>query len=441
MVKVFKPKTAKKKHDTLIKTVIIDHLDDNGVGVSRQTAPVTFVRGALPGERCKVEVPANKASFHHGKLIEIVDASSERLTPFCPHYSSCGGCQTQHIPPAMMIEQRQNALSVKLEKLGFADNNLWQAPLLSDATHYRRKARLAVDARNAKQIKVGFKSGKTNQIVNVDQCQILTLHLQDLLSPIHGLIKELAQPSAISHISLFEADNTVQTIFRVVKTLSNSDRALLETFSNTHQLTTLLHKNNGQFETLINAHGEPSYAVGASVKLDVGPEHFIQVNQSINTKMIAQAFDWLALSESDYLLDLFCGLGNFSIAAAKQCAHVTGVEGIESMVEQAKHNAHINQVTNANFFQLDLSEKNVWNEGLGKINKVLLDPSRIGALNVVENFPKTQIKSVVYVSCNPATFMRDAKVLLEKGMKLRKLGLIDMFPCTSHSEIMGLFER
>lgn len=440
MVKVYKPKTVSKQQDTLIKTLVIDNLDDNGVGVSRQRAPVTFVQGAIPGERCQVQVPAKNATFHHGKLIKIVEPSPLRVVPFCPHYETCGGCQTQHIPEHMMMSERQEALSAKLKKLGFEEPLPWQTPLLSEQKCYRRKARLAIDARNPKQIKVGFKSANTNQIVNVDQCQILTQGLQDLLVPLRELIKGLAQPSAISHVSLFEAENTVQVIFRNVKTLSNADLSALKLFSTKYQLMTLLQKNNGQFETLVSEQGEPYYQVAQGVKLEVGPDHFIQVNQSINSKMITQAFEWLTLNESDHLLDLFCGLGNFSVAAAKQCAHVTGVEGVEAMVEQAKHNASLNQTINTNFFRLDLSENNVWTNALSKINKVLLDPSRIGALNVVDKFPKKQIESVVYVSCNPATFMRDAKVLLEKGMKLRKLGLIDMFPCTSHCEVMGLFE-
>lgn len=417
----------------------IDTLDENGSGVCRQTQPVIFVDGALPGELCQIEHEGKKASFYRSTLLKVDKTSESRVTPFCPHYEQCGGCQTQHIEPTFMLEQRQQAIDYKLAKNLNLTSLPWQSPLSVSPIEYRRKARLAIDARNPKQIKIGFKSAQSNRIVAISQCRILTLPLQELLKPIIQLVNSLKHPGNISHISLLAADNVIQLVFRVVKPLGAQDKQALVQFVQQHKVSGIFQRNSGDLEPIIDDQVVPCFDVD-DVKLELGADDFVQVNQSVNHLMVKQAMDWLALKPQDRLLDLFCGLGNFSFAAAQYCEQVLGVEGVAEMVEQSKHNGQINGISNASFLHCDLSDSSLWKNEIGQFNKVLLDPSRVGAKQVIEELPYPKLDKVLYVSCNPATFIRDAKHIFDNGLSLSKVGLVDMFPNTSHTEIMGLFE-
>ncbi len=425
---------------TSVLELFIDDWDHQGQGVSRSHQPVVFVEGALPGETCKVRITEQKKRVWQGQAIEVLQASAARKTADCEYYAECGGCQTRHIHSAEALKLKQQAVSGLLTKVAGIDELPWQAALVADEYHYRRKTRLALDARNAKLPKLGLRAKGSQDVVGIHHCKVLTPKLDALLKPLQTLMLALQGALAIGHIGLLEGDNLVQVSVRLTRDISQSDRALWQAFAHQNNVQLLFEIRSGEFDKVTETERELVYTLDDGVQLLVAPNDFIQVNAEINRLMVRQALDWLAPQQDENILDLFCGLGNFSLPLAKRCQHVIGVEGVSEMVQRASKNARLNQIANAEFIQMDLNgEKSISQMGRLKIDKVLLDPARDGAFGVMPHLKQLAAQQILYVSCNPASFARDAKLLLEQGYRLDKIGLMDMFPYTSHSELMALF--
>jgi 23S rRNA (uracil1939-C5)-methyltransferase len=267
----------------------------------------------------------------------------------------------------------------------------------------------------------------------------LAPELDELLPELYTLLTRFSQQENIGHVELVKADNTRILVLRHLKPLKDKDHDALLEFAKLNQITLYLMPNN---EQLMLEAGEAGVYQETGVTIPFEPNNFIQVNQQVNAQMVTQALDWLALSEQDRVLDLFCGLGNFSLPIAKQVKSVTGVEGVDEMVKKATHNAQVNQIENAQFYQANLEQDmsgQLW--AREKFDKILLDPARAGASGIVEQVSALGATRVVYVSCNPATLARDSQSLLSQGFELKKLGMLDMFPHTSHLESMALFVK
>lgn len=460
MVQVFRPgKGPGKKGKKSVKTqgrasgkkrvVKIDHLDHEAKGVVPGSS-VTFVSGALPGETCRIEENSQHKQVIKARAIEVMDASPHRIAPFCPHFDVCGGCQTQHADSQYLLQEKQKAIGHLLQKqTKLAKETLpWQAPLLGDERGYRRKLRLAVDARH-QQPKIGFR-GHNNDVVAISQCQVAEPALQVLLSPLFDMLRQLNGIQYVGHISLFSGvsrdglTSHVYLTLRITKALSETDLALLKTFEEQQQCTVILDRGEQGCGSLqgdaVHLHYVLQSDVGDSLRLQLNPDDFVQVNAQVNQAMISQAQDWLDLSADDAVLDLFCGVGNFSLPLARQCRHVVGFEGVPEMVQMAQTNAQQNNIDNVTFISGDLSDAEVLAKMTNtKCNKVLLDPARAGAFEAVQQLLKMAPEAILYVSCNPATFGRDIAKILAANYQLTKLSLIDMFPQTAHTELMGLF--
>lgn len=448
-----------------VETVSIDSLDYQGKGVVRGEH-ITFVDGAISGEVCKISDIKQHKGVREARVLEVLQASAHRQKPFCPHFTACGGCQTQHIQHDWLAGQKQQALDVSLQKAlrntGQNKELPWISPLISPHTGYRRKARLAVDARKADDIKLGFRDS-ANQVFNLTECQILEPELQALISPLQQLLKKLHAKKALGHISLFKGNLFAQghstesctVSLRFTKQLVESDLALLRQFAGAHQVLVQLQCADEQWQNLpVNGTTnvtETGYLLHLtakeSVEIALNPNDFVQVNSAINQAMVQRSLQWLDLNEHDRVLDLFCGVGNFTLAMADKCQHVVGFEGVPEMVQNARCNAQRNGIENVNFISGDLSDDDFLSRlRQQNCNKVVLDPARAGALKVMDSLRYLAPELIVYVSCNPATFGRDIAKLLEKSpqsnyknhYQLVKLSLVDMFPNTSHSEIMGL---
>ncbi|WDE00039.1 23S rRNA (uracil(1939)-C(5))-methyltransferase RlmD [Thalassomonas actiniarum] len=431
-------KASTKKHTLGQKiTVRIERLDLNGCGVGYYQKKPVFVAGALVGETARVRVVEQKSKYLRGQLQGLENESKHRIAPFCRHYQKCGGCDLQHLA----YQQQLNFKQDKVTQL-FARNQInaplpWQLPLLAGERHYRRKARIGVQYAKDGSATIGFRQKATNDLVALDACPVLVEPVTDIFALLKPLLASLSVKQAIGHIEVLVTGH-ITLIVRQLKPLTDEDKALWLQAATAHHWQILL--DNGK-DVLPLTRVEPlSYALSDGLTIGFTGKDFIQVNHDMNVQMVSQALDWLALDSGDKVLDLFCGLGNFSLPVAARVLQLTGVEGVQSMVERAQKNARDNGLENCAFYQADLNSS--WQDlpwAQESFDKVLLDPARAGALEAIEQLLKFKIATLLYVSCDPATLARDSKVLLDAGYKIEKIAIMDMFSQTKHVETMVLF--
>ena len=427
-------------------TVTIEDLDWMGNGVVRGN-PMVFVEGALVGETCDIEVVSSKKKVINARATNIHSPSDERQAPFCPVFDVCGGCQLQHIKPDAALEQRDRALKVMMERHLAMKPHVWQAPLAGPRPQYRRKARLAIDARNPNQIKLGFREANSSNVINVETCPILVDPLSKLIGPLRDVLAGFESARHIGHISLIAGDNTSHLVIKHTKALEaeliDAVSELVNTSSSVgvYGIELKLENKQGQIRSV----GRGTDMVMNTVNgcsISPSANDFIQINKVVNEKMVNQAIGWLNPKPNERIADWFSGLGNFTLPIAKLGAKVQAVEGVAEMVRRAKDNAQQQGIENVEWLHLDLADKiNVEASLQQGFDKVLLDPSREGALTVCHALVKALPKTIVYVSCNPSTFSRDAKVLIDGGYEMEKAGVAEMFPFTHHMEMMALFTR
>ncbi|AWX15947.1 23S rRNA methyltransferase [Mergibacter septicus] len=423
-------------------TLNIESLDYQGFGLARQGnkqgGKCWFIDNALPNEVVEIEVLEEKARYGRGKVVRYLQQSSQRREPKCQHYHLCGGCQMQHVDLALQRSTKQQAL---LYPLGRLTKTFTEKPMLSgNEWHYRRRLRLsAVVGKKSGKLTLGLRQRGSNQIVSLTQCPVLETRLEQLLQPLQQLVRHWQRVKQFGHIELVLAENGVVMLLRHQGKVSDADRQALLAFAHQYQLILFVQE---QEETIEQWLGEQPYYRLNNLKLYFDVRDFIQVNALLNQKMVEQALTWLDLSPQDRVLDLFCGMGNFTLPLAQQVESVVGVEGVMAMVEKAKRNAKLNQIDNATFYQADLSQPfkgQVWAELA--FNKVLLDPPRSGAAFVLPHICALQPEKILYVSCNPATLIRDTEILLQNGYHLIQTAMIDMFPQTGHLESINLFSK
>ncbi len=438
MAQFFKPqkkKPASNKH----QIYKIERMDNHGNGIAfdGRKKPV-FIAGALPKEEVIAQVYENKSKYARAHLIKVVSLHTQRITPICPDYKACGGCQLQHLAHDEQVTLKQQNLSHLLKKS--QDAQMQSAPVIvSEPWAYRRRARLSLKVDKQGQLLMGFRQGKTHAITNIRTCLVLAKPLEELLTPLYDVLDTLRGRRILGHLELVLGEERPVILVRTTKMLHPEDKEKLIAFAGDQQVSLFLKQHDLALEKCV---GEMPFYRIEGLKLNFSPEDFIQVNAEINQKMIAQAISWLGLDEKDHVLDLFCGLGNFSLAMAKYCASVVGIEGVKEMVERAKDNAAENALHNIEFYHADL-EKNPKDQAWGKqtFNKILLDPARAGAMGAMPFIAASGAERVLYVSCDPVTLARDSQYLIEQGYRLTKMGMLDMFPQTGHLESMALFER
>lgn len=438
MARFFQPK-KKTQLNTKHQSLTIEKLDHHGAGIAYQNKKPIFIEGALPGEQVLAQLTESKSKFGRANLIKIQKPSEQRIEPFCPHYQECGGCNMQHLAIESQQEYKQQTLGQLMSK--FAGQRIeLEAPVVGDAKGYRRRARVSLKLnKKTRQLEFGFRKKQSKDIVTVTHCPVLNSDLDALLAPLHQLLSGFSNQESLGHVELVKGDNTNVIVLRHLKALKESDQLSLEALAKEHGATLYLMPESDQLNRVV---GESAHYTEACVTIPFEPNNFIQVNQKVNQSMVAQALDWLELDEQDCVLDLFCGLGNFSLPMAKKVKQVIGVEGVDVMVDKAKDNAKVNGISNANFHQANLEQDfsgQLWAQE--KFDKILLDPARAGASGIIEHISQLGASRVVYVSCNPATLARDSQSLLNQGYKLQKLGMLDMFPHTSHLESMALFVK
>ncbi|RTR38350.1 23S rRNA (uracil(1939)-C(5))-methyltransferase RlmD [Shewanella canadensis] len=440
MAQFFKAKPNSSKQLSAKVTLDVTKLDHLGAGMAQHQGKIVFIPGALPTEKVTVQLTEQKKRHARAKLLKIESDSNDRVEPKCPHYQQCGGCDLQHLSIDKQRSYKQSALVDLMAKLSHTEAESLAPALIGQEWDYRRRARLATYYnKESKQITLGFRASASKQVINIDACPVLAKPLSDLIAPLSLLLNQLSGKKALGHLELIDADNGYFAVLRMTKALSDKDAQKLTAFANEKSISLIVQGNEGEFTLLGDRNELPYYALD-DVTLNFTPGNFIQVNAAINESMVKQAVDWLSVKPNERVLDLFCGVGNFSLPLAKSGAEVIGVEGVPEMVKQARDNAADSGLDNVSFFHTDLSadlSKEAW---LGKVDKLLLDPARAGAFESLQWLKKMKPKAIVYVSCDPSSLARDSEPLLKHGYKLKKLGLIDMFPQTHHIEAMALFE-
>ncbi|QHM72236.1 23S rRNA (uracil(1939)-C(5))-methyltransferase RlmD [Mixta intestinalis] len=420
-------------------TVTIHELDAFGQGVARHQGKTLFVSGALPGEQVEVVLQEDKRQFARGRAQRILQPSPERVTPRCPWFTTCGGCQQQHASQALQQQSKANALAHLLTRETGQQTTVDE--IIGDSAYgYRRRARLGLQYQAKTQtLQMGFRKVASNDLVSIDCCPILQPELEKLLVPLRDCLSSLQAVRRLGHVELVRADNGPLMVLRHLDPLSAADRQKLEQFSHQHGLALFLAPDSDRTEQVS---GEQPYYLSHQLTLTFNPRDFIQVNDAVNQKMVAKALEWLDLQPQDRLLDLFCGMGNFTLPAAKIATNVVGVEGVAALTARGAYNAQLNGLENIIFFHENLEEdvtRQPW--AAHGFDKVLLDPARAGAGGVMQHIAKLAPQRVVYVSCNPTTLARDSQVLLSAGYRLERVAMLDMFPQTSHLESMVLFSK
>jgi 23S rRNA (uracil1939-C5)-methyltransferase len=432
--------------------IFITGISHEGRGIAHINGKITFIENALPGETVLIAYNKKRRCYNEAKSIQILQASKERIQPQCLHYSICGGCNLQHLSGEAQLQHKEKTLLEQFTHFAGIQPTSLLPPLTADnCWGYRRRARLGVKYVAKKQaVLVGFREKNGRYLAQLQACETLDPRVGQLLVPLQQLIITLKAYQTIPQIEAALGDETVALVFRHLLPLDSADQEKLRDFAEQHQLQLYLQPGNENSThciwpknpKLLSYHLNNDNYLPSRLELLFEPKHFIQINADINQAMVTRAMELLATNFSDRILDLFCGLGNFSLPLATRCQSVVGIEGHNELVERAKINAVHNAINNASFYTADLTtsiQKETWAQQT--FNKILLDPPRSGALELIQQIKRWNIERIVYVSCNPASLARDAGELVKQGYSLQQAGIMDMFPQTHHSEAICLFTK
>jgi 23S rRNA (uracil1939-C5)-methyltransferase len=431
-------------------------LAHDGRGIARVDGKAVFIDGALPGERVRFRTYKRRRQMDEAGLVEVVSASQDRVVPRCAHFGVCGGCSLQHLAPAAQLAAKQRQLLDNLERIGRVTPQRVLAPLRGPSWAYRRRARIGVRYVHKKgRVLAGFRERDKPYIADIQRCEVLLERFADLPRQLADLVGTLTLRELIPQVELAAGDprQDVATgadracaalVFRVMGPPTPDDLCKLTAFGAQHAVQIFLQSGGLDTVTPLNEGYAPlAYTVDDDrVTLEFGPVDFIQVNREVNVAMVAAAVELLQPKSTDAVLDLFCGLGNFTMSLGARAARVVGIEGDAALVAKARANALRNGITGADFHTENLFEPakfGPWADN--SYDLVLLDPPRAGASEIMERMAHWRPRRVVYISCHPGSLARDAGILVQaQGYRLSGAGVMDMFPHTAHVESIAVFE-
>ncbi|MBS7838587.1 23S rRNA (uracil(1939)-C(5))-methyltransferase RlmD [Wohlfahrtiimonas chitiniclastica] len=429
--------------------VAITDITHDGRGVAHVEGKVVFVNGALPDEVVMAQYVKSRKDYDEAKTIEVLKASPDRVAPLCDVFGTCGGCSLQHLDPEKQIYFKAKQLASNLKKQAKLDFDVAEQmpPLRSPSEHYRYKARLGVKyVAKKEKVLVGFREKFAPFIVDMDSCPVLEDKVANLLPALSTLIGGLTLLDKIPQIEVAIGSEQVALSFRVLETPTEEDEAKLKAFGIEHNILIYLQPKNEASTYLLSDVEDRddllNYQLLDRLTMAFKPYHFTQVNPMINQQMVKQALDLLKLQKDETVLDLFCGLGNFTLPLALEAGKVIGVEGDQSLTEWAAKNAARNGLENVDFYCTDLTQNQDDADWMQlKYDAILVDPPRSGALEMMPYLGKLAPKRILYVSCHPATLARDLAELVQYGYEVTNAGVMDMFPHTAHVESMALLVK
>lgn len=427
--------------------VVIEKLTPEGRGVAHIDGKVVFIDFALPGEQIKFLYTRTGSKFDEGRAVEVLQASPDRVQPLCEHFGLCGGCSLQHMAPEAQIIAKQQTLVDQLQYMAGVQAAEILPPLRGPVWGYRHKARLGVKFVFKKnKVLVGFREKAESMLADLSHCKVLHPSVGEKLEELGQLIMGMTARNTIPQIEVAVSADVTALVFRHMEPLSDDDQQILIRYAEKNNLHIYLQPGGpDSVHPLWPKQPEPlQYRLEQhNITIQFAASDFTQVNPDINRQMLDRALNLLDLQPNEKVLDLFCGLGNFTLPMARRVAHVTGVEGSVEMVVKARRNALLNKIENVEFHAADLSADLTGYPWLNQqYDKILLDPPRTGAMSMLKYLGKLGATRIVYVSCNPATLARDAQVLVnDYGYKLQAAGVMDMFPHTAHVESIAVFNK
>ena len=427
--------------------VRIEDLTHEGHGVARREGKAVFVEGALPGEEVRCAYTARRGRHDEARTLEVLTPAPERVEPRCAHFGICGGCALQHLDPTAQLARKQRWLLDSLTHIGKVQPEQVLEPLTGPIWGYRRRARLGVkDVTKKGRVLIGFRERRGPYLADLRRCEILDERVGGLLEELARLVETLSIRDRLPQIEVAGGDAVMSLNLRVLAPPSEADLAQLRSFGERHGLALYLQPGGvDSVRPLENSSAPPvlSYRLVDGLELEFEPQHFIQINAALNRALVERACELLELGPENRVLDLFCGLGNFTLALARRVREVVGVEGDNGLVEWARHNAARNGIANAAFYAADLAgdlTDQPWIQG--GYDRILLDPPRSGALELLPWLATLGARRIVYVSCHPATLARDVGELTQRfGYRLLGAGVLDMFPHTTHVESIAVLAR
>ncbi len=421
-------------------------LDSKGMGLARFEEKQLRVYDALAGETVIARYLFGRSQRGKAATLEVLQRSADRVAPRCPHFGSCGACSLQHMSMDAQLARKKVALMESLREIGSVKPRAIYAPLTGPLWNYRRKARLSVrDVAAKERVLVGFRERNSRFVTDMNECHVLRTEISDALSELARLIETLDCRATIPQVEVACGDETCALIIRHLKALSTTDTEQFRSFSRATGLGVFLQSAGPESVVLLEPDDfQLEYVMDSSgLRFQFDPLDFVQINGELNQLMVERALALLSPQPDDNILDLFCGLGNFTLPLATLAGRVTGVEGSQQMVERGRSNARLNKLSNVAFHCADLyrpGDISPW--PLTGYNKILLDPPRSGAEGLLPWIAASTVSRVLYISCNPETLARDAGLLVNQhGFSLSGAGVINMFPHTPHSEAIALFER
>ncbi len=430
------------------ETATINAVTHDGRGIAGMEGKKTFVAGALTGETVQFIRRKSRRNYDEAELLEVIEASPDRIDARCEAFGRCGGCSLQHVTPEQQRMIKSGTLRDNLERIGRVEPEEWLQAMTGPEWHYRRRARLAVKHVPAKgRTLVGFRERHAPFITDMHRCEVLARPVDDMIDDLSELIGRLSIRARLPQIEVAVADNDIALVFRVLDPPTDADEAALRAFGEEKQLRIYLQPGGLDSVTLFypsSVDGPLSYTLAEfDIEIAFEPIDFVQVNSDINQRMVHFAVEQLQAGTDDRVLDLYCGIGNFSLPLARKAGAVLGVEGEASLVARASENARRNNLSNVEFRVADLSKIDGTESWIkAGCDRLLLDPARSGAAEVVTRMHLFKPARIVYVSCHPGTLARDAGTLVhEQGYKLESAGIIDMFPHTAHVESIAVFTK
>lgn len=442
----------RKQLDLTPREINIESMAHDGRGVGRgEDGKVVFVDYALPGEKVIYVPVMNRKSYLFGSAIEILEPSEHRIEPKCAVFGECGGCVLQHLDEKVQITYKQQHLLENFKKIGDVQPDELLAPMTGPHWGYRRRARLGAKFVPKKGgMIVGFRERNTSYIQPTDKCEVLYPEVSAMFPDLRETLESTSCNDKIPQIEISVADNAVVMIVRHLEAFVQSDLNLLTEFAKRNEVQLFLQPGN--LKSVHPLYPEKPDALyfdfkEFDIRIEFLPTDFIQVNGGINDQLVSKAIELLDIQPDDKVLDLFCGVGNFTLPLARKSNYVVGVEGDQALVNRAIHNKELNKLDNVDFHFGDLFKEDMSSSSHGdwleqKFDKILLDPPRSGAAEMIKRMPELGASKVVYVSCGPATLARDAGVMVnEHGYKMTYAGVIDMFPHTAHVESIAVFEK
>jgi 23S rRNA (uracil1939-C5)-methyltransferase len=429
-------------------TLLIESLDQEGRGVARRDGKAIFVEGALPGETVTASVYRKKPSYEVATLGKVLQPSALRVEPQCPHFGNCGGCSLQHLDVRAQVAVKQRVLEDSLWHIGRVRPEQMLPAIHGLAWGYRHRARFTVRHVPKKGgALVGFHETKSSYVADMDSCEVMPPRMSALIRPLRDLVSLLSIRSRLPQIEVALGAEADVLVLRVLEPLLPPDVQALREFADRHGVRFYLQPGGPDSVGPMSAvDGTDLYYALPEFDLRIyfSPTDFTQVNHAVNGVLVRRALTLLDPQPGERVADFFCGVGNFTLAIARRGATVVGVEGSAELVRRATRNAEANGLSaSASFIERDLYRAGSDPlAGLGRFDRMLIDPPRDGAVELVKSLPEEGLQRLVYVSCSPGTLARDAAVLTQtKGYRLSAAGVVNMFPHTSHVESIAVFDK